>query len=49
MNKGSMQARAQVPQRGQRWDLSECHHLSVCTCVGVGDTTWSIGLVISAS
>lgn len=36
MNKGSMQARAQVPQRRQRWDLSEYHHLSVCMGVGVG-------------
>lgn len=49
MNKGSVQARAQVPQRRQRWGLSEYHHLSVCMGVGVGDITWSTGLMISAS
>lgn len=36
MNKGSMQARAQVSPRRQKWDPSECCPLSVCTCGGVG-------------
>ena len=29
-SEGSVEARIQLPQRSQKWDFSECSHLSVC-------------------
>lgn len=34
INKGSVEARVQVPKRSHKWHFSECFPLSVSVCVG---------------